>query len=57
MCVCVGGWGVQEADPGLQRYEIWRDAPGMCDLTSVLSVSLSEGRRRCFGSTAASSGV
>lgn len=34
---------------GPQRGEIWRDAPGICDLTSALCVSLSEGRRRFLG--------
>lgn len=38
-------WG----QTGLQRGEIWRDAPGICDLTSALCVSLSEGRRRFLG--------
>lgn len=31
---------------GPQRGKIWRDAPGICDLTSALCESLSEGRRR-----------
>lgn len=30
----------------LQRGEIWRDAPGICDLTSAQCKSLSEGKRR-----------
>lgn len=37
-----GPWG----QTGPQRGEILRDAPGICDLTSALFVSLSEGRRR-----------
>lgn len=35
-----------QGQTGPQRCEIWRDAPGICDLTSALCVSLSEGRRR-----------
>lgn len=31
---------------GPQRGEIWRDTPGICDLTSALCESLSEGRVR-----------
>lgn len=31
---------------GPQRGKIWRDAPGICDLTSALCESLSDGRRR-----------
>lgn len=34
-----------QGQTGPQRGEIWRDTPGICDLTSALCVSLSEGRR------------
>lgn len=40
---------------GPQRGEIWRDAPGICDLTSAPCESLSEGRRRFSRGTATSS--
>lgn len=38
-----------QGQTGPQRGEIWRDAPGIWDSTSVLWVSLSEGRRRILG--------
>lgn len=38
--------GEPQGQTGWRRGKIWRDAPGICDLTSPLRESLSEGRRR-----------
>lgn len=46
--VCVWRGGGRR---GPQRGKIWPDAPGICDWTSALCESLSEGRRRSLSAS------
>lgn len=53
MGVGLSGYGTRSSHgaagaDGPRGGEIWLDAPGICNLTSVLCESLSEGRRRCL---------